>query len=207
MACRIFWTVLIHLSRMLPKWEPYGGLKDHLMFFCNSELWIFSWFQYEIVSRSSRLPLVKFVPLSETISFTWPLLAINLRRANRNESVSKQCATSKCTARIARHVKITQYRRTCADVRGLLAWRGTCGKTVSWTCADVHGLLAWRGTCVRTVNWFISTRRVCMEDCEMFPATIGNRTLFPFRQILAAWSLDKYPKQMLLVINNCIRSW
>ena len=37
---------------------------------------------------------------------------------------------------------------------------------------------------MRTVNWFISTRRVCMEDCEMFPATTGNRTLFRRFQIV-----------------------
>lgn len=64
-ACRIFRTVHNHLSEMPPNWDPYGGLKDHLMCFCNRELWIFSWFQSEIASHSSCSPLVKFILLSE----------------------------------------------------------------------------------------------------------------------------------------------
>ena len=59
-------------------------------------------------------------PLSDLISWTWPLLAMNLRSAIRKESVSKLWATSRCTARIAIHVKMTPYRfrrlrprRTC----------------------------------------------------------------------------------------------
>ena len=40
---------------------------------------------------------------------TWPLLAMNVRNARRNESVSKLCATSRWTAWIVIHVKITPY--------------------------------------------------------------------------------------------------
>ena len=86
-----------------------GGLKLHLMFFCNIASWIFSLFQASIDSRSSRSPLVMFVPLSDLISWTWPLLAMNLLSSRRNESISRLCATSMWTARIFRHVKITPY--------------------------------------------------------------------------------------------------
>ena len=57
-------------------------------------------------SRSSFSPLEKLVPLSERISLTCPLLAMNLISANTKESVSRLCETSISTARMAKHVKI-----------------------------------------------------------------------------------------------------
>ena len=51
-------------------------------------------------SLSSLSPPVKLVPLSDLISLTWPLLAINRLHAIKKESVSKLCTTSTCTARI-----------------------------------------------------------------------------------------------------------
>ena len=48
-------------------------------------------------SLSSLSPPVKLVPLSDLISLTWPLLAINRLHAIKKESVSKLCTTSTCT--------------------------------------------------------------------------------------------------------------
>ena len=74
-------------------------------------------------SRSSFSLLEKLVPLSERMSLTWPLLAMNLLSANRKESVSKLCATSMCTARMAKHVKITLSSELYPAARRLLQLR------------------------------------------------------------------------------------
>ena len=109
-ALRILRMVPIQRSHTPPKWEPYGGLKIHLTLFCGRLSWILLRF-HELLLNSliSRSPPVKLVALSDLISLTWPRLAINLLSAIRKESVSKLYAISRCTARIARHVKMTPY--------------------------------------------------------------------------------------------------
>ena len=60
--------------------------------------------------------------LSVYISVTWSLLAMNRLHANRNESMSRLCATSKWTAQIAKHVKMTLYVLTRPCPRQ--TWKG-----------------------------------------------------------------------------------
>lgn len=52
---------------------------------------------------------MKFVPLSERISSTWPCRAIKRQRAFMHKSVSNEEASSICTARTARQVNMTPY--------------------------------------------------------------------------------------------------
>ena len=60
--------------------------------------------------------------LSEYISVTWSLLSTNRLHANRNESMSRLCTTSKWTAQIAKHVKMTLYDLTRPCPRQ--TWKG-----------------------------------------------------------------------------------
>ena len=73
-------------------------------------------------SLSSLSPPVKLVPLSDLISLTWPLLAINRLHAIKKESVSKLCTTSTCTARITKHAKMTSNIFT--RLRSRRTWKG-----------------------------------------------------------------------------------
>lgn len=71
---------------------------------------------------SSGSAPTKFVPLSERISITCPLPAMNQRMALLQESVSKEEATSVCTALIAKQVKMTPYLFTMLLPR--FTWNG-----------------------------------------------------------------------------------
>ena len=73
-------------------------------------------------SLSSLSPPVKLVPLSDLISLTWPLLAINRLHVIKKESVSKLCTTSTCTARITKHAKMTSNIFT--RLRSRRTWKG-----------------------------------------------------------------------------------
>ena len=55
---------------------------------------------------------IKLVPRSLRSSLTAPLRQMNQRRACMNESVSIECATSICMARLAIHVNSAPYRLT-----------------------------------------------------------------------------------------------
>ena len=130
------------------------------------------WFHALIDSLSFLSPLVKLVPLSDLISLTWPLLAINrLNAIKKKESVSKMYATSMRTARTAKQVKMTPYlftrlrpRRTWkgqsipTDVKGGRSgvWRSTgrsaifCSQTGPWRRRRRH---TWRVLFFRRKWW------------------------------------------------------
>lgn len=101
--------------------ESLRRIEDPFDAFLQKTLWILLQFHELILdSLISRSPPVKLVALSDLISLTWPRLAIKRLSVIRKESVSKLYAISRCTARIARHVKMTPYlfmrarpRRTC----------------------------------------------------------------------------------------------
>ena len=97
-----------------------------------------SWFHCFIASDNSRLPPLKFVPLSNLISAGFPRLAMKRRSALMKESVSMVCATSICTARMVKHVKRTPYLFTMA--RPLFTLNGPKQSTPT----NVNG--GWSGT-------------------------------------------------------------
>lgn len=81
-----------------PWCDPIGGLKVHFIPFCASVLLIYSRFHPCIACFNSWSAPTKFVLLSEQSSWTCPLLAMKCRKALMKELVSKDDATSMCTA-------------------------------------------------------------------------------------------------------------
>ena len=65
-----------------------------------------------IAFLSSASAPIKFVPLSQRISLTGPLLQMNRLNAWIKESVSKESATSMCTALLAKQVNNAPYLLT-----------------------------------------------------------------------------------------------
>ena len=101
-------TVRISLSQTPPKCEALGGLNTHWTSFCcaaritllrSNSLMLFS---------SSDFAPTKFVPLSHQMFSGNDRLAANRRNAFIKESASMLCNTSRCTARVAKHVKIAR---------------------------------------------------------------------------------------------------
>jgi hypothetical protein len=137
-ANRILRTVLIQRSQTPPWWDPKGGLKIHLTFCCRRNWWIFSWFQFSIALRISFSPLTKLLPLSDLITSGFPLLVMNLRRAWRNELVSRLCITSIWTARTAKHVNNTPYLFT--RLRPLLTRNGPKQSTPTHANGGLSGV-------------------------------------------------------------------
>ena len=110
-------------SQTPPKWDPDGGLKVHFICFWSRWLWFFIWFHCLIASCRSLFPLVKLFPLYERISFTGPLRDINVLKASRNESVSRLCMISMCSARTAKQIYIAPYCLT--RLQPSLTWHGS----------------------------------------------------------------------------------
>ena len=103
---------LIKRSQTPPWCEPCGGLKCHSTFLRLAARTILSRSNdFILLTISVRAPTI-LVPLSDQISHGQPHLAMNLRNALIKESVSRLCTTSKCTALVLKHVKITPYRFT-----------------------------------------------------------------------------------------------
>ena len=71
-ASRIFRMVRIHLSQKPPKWDPYGGLKDYLMCFCNSGFFFVDFSLIPIWNSVSQLSL--------TTGEVRPVVRVNLSR-------------------------------------------------------------------------------------------------------------------------------
>jgi len=113
-ALRMRLTVLICLSQIPPWWEPAGGLNIQFISSLRSLFWICVWFNSCIASFSSRSALTKLVPLSDLMTLTGPLLAMNLLMALMQESELRLCASSRWTALMFRQVKITPYLLTVA---------------------------------------------------------------------------------------------
>lgn len=104
-----FLTSLIMLSQAPPWCEANGGLKLHLMLSCSKFFSIDPLFIFAIALFSSFSTPVKFVPLSGRKWDTGPLRHMNRRMALMQESVSRECATSKWIALLAIRVNMTPY--------------------------------------------------------------------------------------------------
>jgi len=180
-ALRILRMVRIQRSHTPPKWEPYGGLKIHLTLFCRRLSWILLRFHELILdSLISCSPPVKLVALSNLISLTWSRLAINLLSAIRKESVSKLYAISRCTARIARHVKMTPYLFMRARPRR--TWKGPKQSTPTEVKVGLSGMMRSAGksaifcsqkrelpfSTIKTFRKNSSNGRTCLDDPKLF---------------------------------------
>ena len=124
-ALRILRTLLIKRSHAPPKSDAPGGFQRHSMsrFMASRKTKVSCATRRSNSFFSSRSAPTKFVPLSDLRTRTFdPRLARKRRRAQMNESADKLSAISRCTARVAKHVKITPYRLVC--VRPLLVWNG-----------------------------------------------------------------------------------
>lgn len=104
MAFRTFRTDLINLSQVPPWCDPVGGLKTYFISFWRRTPFIWAWFQPLMASFSSCSPPIKFVPLFDRVSRTWPRLAMNCQIALIKESVSREGAT--WIAHIAKQVNL-----------------------------------------------------------------------------------------------------
>uniref|UniRef100_A0A8D8FF73 (northern house mosquito) hypothetical protein n=1 Tax=Culex pipiens TaxID=7175 RepID=A0A8D8FF73_CULPI len=102
-AANAVFTDLTSRSQAPPMWGAAGGLKTHrvLVLVNASASWPSSLF---ISIRSSLFAPTKFVPRSVRISAGAPLRPINRRIACLQDSVVSVCTTSRCTARVVRHV-------------------------------------------------------------------------------------------------------
>lgn len=113
-------TDLTKRSHAPPICGAAGGLNTHLVFVlvnvsasCRS---------ISIISlRKSLFAPTKFVPLSLRISTGAPLRPMKRRIACLHDSVESECATSRCTARVVRHVNsaihlFTVLRFTRTDI-------------------------------------------------------------------------------------------
>lgn len=74
----------------------------------SSNYLIVDWFKFYNASHNSVLAPVKFVPLSERITETWPLPLMNQHIELTH--VSREGATSKWMTLIVRQVKITTFK-------------------------------------------------------------------------------------------------
>lgn len=144
--------------------------------------------------RRSLSPAVKLVPLSERISFTWPLLTINLRSANRKESVSKLWTTLICTMRIAKHVKIIPYCLT--RLRARQTWKGPKQSTPTVVKGGWSGVRRSSGRsaifCSRTGAW--QRRQLTHLDRILFTAELPLITQNCSRKRLKMYSLPEWPE-------------
>lgn len=86
---------------------------------------ICSRFHPSMAHFNSRSAPTQFVPLSEWSSLTCPLLAIRHRKTLMKEVVSKENATSWCTALIPKQVKMTPYLFTRLLPRWFQVWKDT----------------------------------------------------------------------------------
>lgn len=99
-------------SHTSPWWARRWGLKVHFMPSCMRLNWILLWFSSNMACFNSRFELTKLVPLSEQNSLTCPQWQMNLLKAFIEESISRECATSRWTARQVTQVKRTLYLLT-----------------------------------------------------------------------------------------------
>ncbi len=97
---------LISLSQTPLKWAAAGGLTVHFTPFSCKACSILCGSNDPRASLNSLLADTKLVPLSDHIPATWPLRQIKCLSALIQESVSKEWATSRWTAWLARQVKI-----------------------------------------------------------------------------------------------------
>ena len=115
-----FWWIVPKLRRSE---IPMEGLNVHFIYFWSRWLWNVSWFHCLIGSCRSLFPLAKLFPLSQRICFTGPLRSIYLLKACRNESVSRLCMISMCSARTAKQIYIAPYCLT--RLQPSLTWHGS----------------------------------------------------------------------------------
>uniref|UniRef100_A0A3B5LSW2 RING-type domain-containing protein n=1 Tax=Xiphophorus couchianus TaxID=32473 RepID=A0A3B5LSW2_9TELE len=105
--CKTFLIIRMRRSQTPPQCDPDGGLKLHLIPLCAMAFSIFPLFREARASRSSLSAPMKLVPLSDLMCETCPLREINRRSALIHESVSKEYATSRCTALLVMQVNNT----------------------------------------------------------------------------------------------------
>lgn len=91
---------MVQTSRGLEK-PLYLPLKKNIIYL--------TLFQPQMAPLSSCSPPIKFIPLSDLISQTWPVLGTNRGSELIKESVFKEAATSIWIALIARQVNMTPY--------------------------------------------------------------------------------------------------
>ena len=116
-----FLTLLMSLSQTPDLWLAAGGWKrlsgsgqhstvpyDSTSCEWNSLL-MRSLFKSWTDQWSSSLALVKFVPLSDHISFGWPRTEMNWTKVWMNVSVSSELTYSMCTAQVLKHRNMQPY--------------------------------------------------------------------------------------------------
>ena len=111
-AAKTFRVVLMHLSHIPPWWDAAGGLNIHFTPCWRNASRMRCWFHWVMLLWISFSPPTNLVPLSLVIRTGLPLLATKRRNASMNESVSREWATSMCTARTVRQVNKQPYRFT-----------------------------------------------------------------------------------------------
>ena len=95
-------------SHAPPIWGAEGGLNFQMMLSLFVNVSIFE-LSISRIARVSRM-LVKFVPLSQ---YTWEGIAVKRLRAMIAESLLKLCASSKCMARVVKHVNNAPQHFSC----------------------------------------------------------------------------------------------
>ena len=91
-------------SQLPPTYGQRGGVKSHSISFIVRKFSTFVWSKMFNLSLRSVAALTKFVPLSDFIIFTWPLLEMKRRSERINVLVDKSPASSRWVALAAKQV-------------------------------------------------------------------------------------------------------